>query len=480
MNLSSKLLKSTSYLLFSFFIISALFSQSSDNIKYYSEKNVNIINDFLYGISRYEDKDYSDACSFFKKALKNDPDNNYIKLKYAQGLIHQNKIDDAFNILIPISEQNTNVSAKADIILASILLSQDDNITAVSFLNHALSLNLKEKNIYIALSKLYEKLNLISEAINTNEKAAKLFTDDLRFLLKEAELLFLNNDFKQALYYFEQALNINDNNIKILHGIALCHKKLKDNKKAIEYLEKVILIDPLNYQTYIELITLKILEKNWDQAFKDCEVYMTLSKNFIQGISLYTNISLASKQIEKGIKLLEKYRDLFENNGDYYLFLATLYKDKHDNDKALDTYRKAIEFSNPKHTALFYYSKFLYEQNKIEEAIKNLRLSISINPLYAKSLNFLGYILLEEKNTPINDAIVLIETALKQEPDNPAYLDSMGWALYKKGKLKEAIFYQNEAIKRSNEKIIFEHLQTIKEAIKNQTDKIKETKEKSN
>ena len=476
MKLSYKLLKSSLYLLIFIFIISISFSNPTQHVKYYNENNVKTVTNFLSGITSYEDKDFSSACSFFEKALKNDPDNNYIKLKYAQGLIHQKKINDAFNILIPLSEQNTNVSAKADIILASILLSQDKNITAVSFLNHALSLNLKEKNIYIALSKLYENLNLISEAINTNEKAVKLFSDDLRFLLKAAELLFINKNFEKALYYFEQALNIKDNDIKILHGIALCHKNLKDNKKAIKYLEKVILIDPLSYPTYIELITLKIQEKEWEEAFKDCEVYMTLSKNFIQGISLYTNISLSSKQIERGIKLLERYSDLFSNNGDYYFFLATLYKDKQDVAKALDAYQKSIEFSNPKHIVLFYYSKFLYEQNQIENAIKNLKLSISINSTFAKSLNFLGYILLETKNTPINEAIALIESALKQEPDNPAYLDSMGWALYKKGKLKEALFYQNEAIKRSDDKIIFEHLNTIKEAINN----TKETEEKTN
>ena len=34
--------------------------------------------------------------------------------------------------------------------------------------------------------------------------------------------------------------------------------------------------------------------------------------------------------------------------------------------------------------------------------------------------------------------MALIERALRVEPDNPSYLDSLGWALFKQGKTAEA------------------------------------------
>ena len=38
----------------------------------------------------------------------------------------------------------------------------------------------------------------------------------------------------------------------------------------------------------------------------------------------------------------------------------------------------------------------------------------------------------------LDEAISLIQRAVKQEPNNGAYLDSLGWAYYKQNKLAEA------------------------------------------
>ena len=62
---------------------------------------------------------------------------------------------------------------------------------------------------------------------------------------------------------------------------------------------------------------------------------------------------------------------------------------------------------------------------------------IDRDPLDATALNYLGY-LLADKTDRAPEAVTLIERALKVEPDNPAYLDSFGWALLKQGKVAEA------------------------------------------
>ena len=56
------------------------------------------------------------------------------------------------------------------------------------------------------------------------------------------------------------------------------------------------------------------------------------------------------------------------------------------------------------------------------------------DPLY---LNYYGYILIDDE-LDIDKGIVLVKRALKVEPNNIYYLDSLAWGLYRKGKCKSA------------------------------------------
>jgi tetratricopeptide (TPR) repeat protein len=64
-------------------------------------------------------------------------------------------------------------------------------------------------------------------------------------------------------------------------------------------------------------------------------------------------------------------------------------------------------------------------------------------PESAEVANSLGYTLLEMGKA--DEAAAHIEKALAQDPDNPAYLDSMGWLQYRSGNYARALAYLNLA-----------------------------------
>jgi tetratricopeptide (TPR) repeat protein len=79
-----------------------------------------------------------------------------------------------------------------------------------------------------------------------------------------------------------------------------------------------------------------------------------------------------------------------------------------------------------------------YEQaGRIADAERELRRMIERDPLDGNALNYLGYMLADRTDRHA-EAVELIERALKAEPGNPAYLDSLGWALFKQGKVDAA------------------------------------------
>ena len=78
------------------------------------------------------------------------------------------------------------------------------------------------------------------------------------------------------------------------------------------------------------------------------------------------------------------------------------------------------------------------------EAIAVLTTAVQSDPLSAPALNSLGYTL-AERGERLDAAIEYIRRALKVEPDNPSYIDSLGWALFKQGKIDEAEIHLRRA-----------------------------------
>lgn len=75
-----------------------------------------------------------------------------------------------------------------------------------------------------------------------------------------------------------------------------------------------------------------------------------------------------------------------------------------------------------------------------------LRKAISVNPEYADALNALGYFF-AENGTNLDEAVDLIKKALKKSPRQAGYIDSLGWAYFKQGKLDEALEQLETAIR---------------------------------
>ena len=81
------------------------------------------------------------------------------------------------------------------------------------------------------------------------------------------------------------------------------------------------------------------------------------------------------------------------------------------------------------------------------DAERVLRQIVAAEPTNAGALNYLGY-LLAVRGEQLDEAIQLVQRALKEEPDNGAYLDSLGWAYFRRGNLDEAEKYLVAAVKQ--------------------------------
>ena len=93
--------------------------------------------------------------------------------------------------------------------------------------------------------------------------------------------------------------------------------------------------------------------------------------------------------------------------------------------------------------------------------LQNFELSIrellSRDPDNANLLNTLGYKLLSYDDR-LDEALILITKALDLSPDDPAIIDSMGWAQFRLGNHSEAIKYLQRAMGLMDDHEIAAHL----------------------
>jgi len=107
-----------------------------------------------------------------------------------------------------------------------------------------------------------------------------------------------------------------------------------------------------------------------------------------------------------------------------------------------------------------------YEHNDVKKAIDYYRKALAIDKNNSNALNGLGYVLADSEKD-LQKALVYCKRALEKEPNNPAYLDSLAWAYFKNGSIKEAKTFIKKARKAlANNNIINKHAEIIQTAKK--------------
>ena len=101
----------------------------------------------------------------------------------------------------------------------------------------------------------------------------------------------------------------------------------------------------------------------------------------------------------------------------------------------------------------------IYERQKLyDKAEEQFKKVLAINPKNAPVLNYYGY-MLGDLGIRLDEAEDLVQRALKEEPYNGGYLDSLGWVYYKQNKTADAEAMLRKALLReSHDPTIHSHL----------------------
>ncbi|MDB5339026.1 MAG: Tetratricopeptide 2 repeat protein [Planctomycetaceae bacterium] len=148
-------------------------------------------------------------------------------------------------------------------------------------------------------------------------------------------------------------------------------------------------------------------------------------------------------------------------------------------EKAIELYEKLIsDFKPLKHLSVlvkqarFSLSNIHVQMGNIRKGEVILEEMYAVDPHDPGINNDLGY-LYADQGKELEKAESMIQKAVKADPDNSAYLDSLAWVLYKRGKYPEALTSMEKALQMSQAKqnasdaTLWDHLGDIQERLKN-------------
>ncbi len=313
------------------------------------------------------------------------------------------------------------------------------------------------------------------------KRAAQHANDDPNVLRDVADFYASSQQLQLAIPLYLRVLELQPDDPTSREKLATGFVLTNQRAKAIEMLNEIIKLHPEKYQPYDLLAQLLdqegralAREKKADAARAQ---FAKAAANYEQSLLISpahatTSMRLAElligplQQSERAIKLLTETRSRFSQVPEFTYLLALAQREAKHPDDAVVTFEEALREAEASGAdilnARFYFEyAATAEQAKFYDKAADLfKQSIALDPANAaEACNYLGFMWID-RNTHLDEAGEMIQRALELDPNNGAYLDSLGWLDYRRGKYADAL---NELLRAAqnlgrDDAVVFEHI----------------------
>ena len=307
-----------------------------------------------------------------------------------------------------------------------------------------------EKSTYLAMSQLYRERHDFANARKMSDKAKSIDPDDLDVRYNEVGLLEAEGKTSEALQAMKsladstarRSYNQKEKGIRIelLERLANMYKQADRTQEAVDTLKDIINLEPqVGAQMTAEIIETYRQGKEYAKAEQEAEAAVKKWPSDRAVHLAHARVQADMGKVDPAAAEVKKLIDS-KNEREMNLELAQLYDKgkKYDElGKVLDAAEKLSNSQEEKQTVWFMRGAMYEKMKNLEKSEAEFRKILKVSPDSAGTLNYLGY-MLADRNQRLNEALEMIQKAVDQDPNNGAYLDSLGWVYLKLGRLPEA------------------------------------------
>jgi tetratricopeptide (TPR) repeat protein len=306
---------------------------------------------------------------------------------------------------------------------------------------------------YLGLSQTYSRMRDFPKAQEASDKARQLDPMNPEIRVNDAYILQSEGKAPEAIQIMKDLIASTQKPVyskgeratrkDLFNQLSAFYRDADQTELAVEALRQAADVNP-DTATEENLAVVDTLGEahEYNKAQQELDAALKKSPDDRQLRARHATMLAEMGKTDQGVaeakKLLNGKGGKEDREG--YQALASVYdkgKKWEDMAKALDQMEKLSTTDAEKEDVIFERGAMYERMKKIDLAEQQFRKVLEMDPDSAAALNYLGY-MLADRNMRLQEALDYITRAVDKEPENGAYIDSLGWVYFRLGRLQEA------------------------------------------
>jgi tetratricopeptide (TPR) repeat protein len=415
------------------------YDQAVELLKKIPESEMDVQTRSLLGLAYLQAGEFDNAAATYEKALAQEPENLDVRRAYAEALLRRGKSAEARTELQRVLKSDPE-DGNSHLRLGQLDRQEGNFDSARKELERAKTLMPDNPEVQ------YQQV-LLEDAVGNDDKAIEI----LQGLLKQSER-------PEGKYTAAEA----HNRAAFLERLGLIYRNQEKYDRALETFRQMLGLGdseaPQGEALIIETLRLK---REPQKALQAADAAVEKYPKDRALISLRATLLAEQGHVDQAIPALQGLLNGSPSDRETYLTIAQVYSEAKRYGEAEDAVRKSLALTpkpEDQEFARFMLGSVYERQKKYDLAEEEFKKVLSTNPSNAAAANYLGY-LLADRGVRLEESVQYIQKALQVDPNNGAYLDSLGWAYYKMRRFDLAQPPLEKAARLvSNDPTILEHL----------------------
>ncbi len=366
---------------------------------------------------------YAKAADAYKRASDLDPDDIEIKKEQAEAAFRADQLDEALKLYQDLAKAAPDDGISL-LRLGQIYRHQGKYDIARQYLQKAAQSFPDSVEVQFNLvmldhdeGRLEDALKRTNDILKKTEKTNGRYTEAEKqnrrlFLVNQGMLNRDLGNYEAAVRTFQDVKALtNENDGRIDAVIIETYRMAKNSDKALQYSDQSLVQNPGNRQLQMIHADLVAEKGRVDEGIKSLQQLEKGTNEDLDVLSAMVSVYQRAKKFELAQNVLNTATQRFSDDEQVYFMQGSLYEKQKKYNDAEKAFRKALELQ------------------KDDPAV----------------LNYLGY-MLADRGVRLDEAESLVEKAVKSDPTNGAYLDSLGWVYFKQNKFDLAEEYLKKAV----------------------------------